>query len=284
MPNFFRVKSPNDTYIVEEIIIKNQKDSNDIKSVVYNLDDCITISITGQEDYASLESIRYLKKCNITNDLKRGLGTRDMLNTALEFVKLKSPKKFSYFKLNDLSYLDRDNSERVNLFVSHLLLDGKTWYEKYFNAKFSPRINDPKVYKNYIILYNESLDRLVNPDFKDTISIDDFEYIIGKRLGDDIRLIYINANNFVDFFNLVLKLFNNDYKQFNHFIKQWAERFLKETIFNGNSFLMNDYYRIDINKLEYDGKIQIEEVQKGGTSKMGKKTLFYTSNYLILNR
>ena len=134
--------------------------------------------------------------CNETQDLKHGAGTRDMMNTALAFVKNKYGEKLAGFQLHDVSNI----VGRVeNLFCAYIALHGMTWYEKYYGAKFSPRLTG-KIKEQYILEYNECLQKMTNNKYKQSINVVNFQSLVGIILSASSRR---KLNMFYRLFSMV---------------------------------------------------------------------------------
>ena len=291
-PIFYRVESPINTYFIKVDTYINLRNKQ-IEKYVINLDRCVTISLSleNQNKIAQLESLFYESRCNILHNLERGVGTRDMLNTALMFCKELFVNNIKGFKLHDKSY--NNVHGRDDLFISYICLYGKTWYETYFNAQFNPRINNIEVFNQYIDAYNTCLKKTTSELFKKTISVETFQDIIGVNFELDIIYIYENSKCFCDFFKLILLKYNNNYSLYNKNTKYWQEKYVRKIVFDNYLYLMNEYYYIPINKTNYDGKIRFDTILKnnipnknqfggdtGKSNKNNKRKLIYNYSHI----
>lgn len=82
-----------------------------------------------------LTHVTYDAKCSASGDLQPGEGTRHMLRTAFEIIKIRYPD-VKFILLDDASYVPCPNS-KISLSLAHLSVAtvASTWYERYFNAK-----------------------------------------------------------------------------------------------------------------------------------------------------
>ena len=103
---------------------------------------------------AFISEIGYNRKCNIHNNLPKGQGTNDMVNTAMTFICERYPWIKS-FTLNDNSYFYcKENKKVIDLTHISILTNGKTYYEKYYNARIFTEITN----KFYLEKINELKD------------------------------------------------------------------------------------------------------------------------------
>lgn len=112
--------------------IETQEDDDDMRFLLWNPDrPCIAMVMDKKENLAIIDSIEYNPRCTVDGKMKRGEGTRDMIHTALRFLKQQGAKKI---QLTDNSYiLCKDMKVRLGLL--YFFKTGQTWYEKYFGFR-----------------------------------------------------------------------------------------------------------------------------------------------------
>lgn len=98
---------------------------------------CVSIYIYGDE--AILSSLEYSPKCTIDGRMKRGEGTREMIQFALDLAKQHGAKTI---QLQDESTITCATGERVKLGPFYFFKYGKTWYEKQFGFSPTPEFRD----------------------------------------------------------------------------------------------------------------------------------------------
>lgn len=116
--------------------IETQEDDRDKRFLLWNPDrPCIAMVLDKQDNVANIDSIEYNPTCTIDGKMKRGEGTRDMIQTAIQFLKQQGAKKI---QLTDNSYITC-NDTKVRLGLMYFFKTGRTWYEKYFGFHPEPR-------------------------------------------------------------------------------------------------------------------------------------------------
>ena len=98
--------------------------------------DCLTLEITPSfsEYSAMIDYVGFNEGCSLFEPMERGFGTRDMVKSTLALCR----KLFgtSKFMMHDASKFDCLAAEgEVDLSVHNLLVYGKSWYERKFDAK-----------------------------------------------------------------------------------------------------------------------------------------------------
>ena len=98
---------------------------------------CINIDIPGSDSSIGFfHTVVFDKWCDIDKNLTNGEPLRVLINTALNYVKIKYPH-IKHLKLDDMSNRVCVYGEKlaVSLFHFHIVFSGgQTWYEKYFGA------------------------------------------------------------------------------------------------------------------------------------------------------
>jgi hypothetical protein len=95
---------------------------------------CVAIDVYDQINAAYMAGFSYHKKCNLTEDLVRSEGTRNMMMASLAYVLQVYPKLIGV-TLRDNSKILCNNGIKIPLYYLSLILHGSTWYEKHFGAK-----------------------------------------------------------------------------------------------------------------------------------------------------
>lgn len=94
---------------------------------------CVILDIDHEDHIASLH-VGYDKLCNVNGDLQNNRGTILMIKAACTFMFAKFPTIQSII-LRDTSSISCENGEKLSLSRMQLFLYGKTWYQRYFDAK-----------------------------------------------------------------------------------------------------------------------------------------------------
>lgn len=95
---------------------------------------CVEISvIVGAGDSpTSLDILRYDKSCSLVGQLQRNTGTEQMLMSTLAFAAQMFGENVFHF--TDASTIECENVKSISLRDYGLLVEGKTWYERNFDA------------------------------------------------------------------------------------------------------------------------------------------------------
>ena len=92
---------------------------------------CIEIDYDKNDNYAALNTVEYDPKCTVDGQMKRGSGTKEMIEFTLELLKKKGVEKV---QLMDNSTVICDGM-KVSLKLMYFFKYGETWYEKHFGFK-----------------------------------------------------------------------------------------------------------------------------------------------------
>jgi hypothetical protein len=100
---------------------------------------CIKIVINKKINKASIEDLIYRKKCSIFNTLNKSKNNKNnniilLLKSALLYCVKKYPE-INIYEINDMSYINCGNYQRIPLSDLYVIKHGKTWYEYYFDAR-----------------------------------------------------------------------------------------------------------------------------------------------------
>jgi hypothetical protein len=107
----------------------------DKQFIIWNHDTpCVTLYIHAADKTAVLNSLYYSPDCIIQGNMRRGDGTRAMLEFAFSLAKDLGAQRI---QLTDQTTIDCE-STKVKLGPFSLIRNGKTWYEKHFGFKPLP--------------------------------------------------------------------------------------------------------------------------------------------------
>lgn len=105
---------------------------------------CVVMYIEKESNVAVMTSLEYNAKCTIDGKMKRGDGTRRMVQFALDLAKQHGAVKI---ELQDEStFFCEEVKAKVKLGPFSFLRQGKTWYEKYFG--FMPTLEFQEEYEH----------------------------------------------------------------------------------------------------------------------------------------
>ncbi len=117
-------------------------------------DNCLNLTIDYDSDYAKIGFIESEPECALDSLLEDGQGS-EMVKASLQFVNSLFPH-ITKFHLDDMSQIEcgmkskngfppRKKQVPFSLPYLSIATNGKTWYEKYFNAT----LNDSELYEQY---------------------------------------------------------------------------------------------------------------------------------------
>lgn len=230
--------------------------------LVGGIDYCSNISVYSKRDtVASINNLKYSKRCNITEDLESGTGTRHLLNTSMNFVLTMFPN-IKTFTLNDASNKDCNKTHSVSLVYYYLVFYGETWYSKTFHAYLK---KDTEAYKTLQVFFekinNISTKKTYTDFYKTFLRHPDIQ----KQLIEyDVENIYNSSNNYNDFFSK-LKDKIPDKAELCIFVSYFLAQFVN-SIYNLSSVSMADWYidKDTIAKIEMTLPIKPFVLQSGG--------------------
>jgi len=198
--NGFKIKVYDSEYLV---IIK----------IGMEYEECSRLTIIKDDNpskyYAELEIFNYQIGCNMTEDMERSIGTKIMMKTIIEFIKVKYPSINKLF-LNDASMYKCDKlstyKNHFSLYDYYLLKYGSTYYGKNFGAEMlyqsdidSHEINK-KLIKDYTInkkLLEKYLHKLVNKIPVPSIQ-EDIKAFIGAIYDNELATEFIKRYRFTN--------------------------------------------------------------------------------------
>lgn len=96
---------------------------------------CVAFSVYLEEPAPQIDGIGYDSRCNIDQDHRRDTGTKHMVLTALQFVRMQYPH-VETFQVRDTSTIDcAEGRYRMSLACFYLLHHHATYYEAKFHAQ-----------------------------------------------------------------------------------------------------------------------------------------------------
>jgi hypothetical protein len=113
---------------------------------------CVNMVIDKQNKTAIIDAIQFDSGCTIHETMKRGEGTREMVDFCVHMLKQHGATSVS---LSDNSSIDCNGTD-IELGRMYFLKYGMTWYEKYFG--FQPAERFAKAYENAKRQRKEKLD------------------------------------------------------------------------------------------------------------------------------
>lgn len=161
---------------------------------------CINISVYLDDNVPNINGISYDSGCSIGNDLHPGVGTVEMVKSALLFVKELYPEKKA-FMFKDHSKIKCKNRVEVPLYFFYIAKHGKTWYEDKFGAR--PYTKEERgAIKELVDFLKES----------PMISIEEFDNTYVKKSGcqlrnfsDHFREVYDTSSSYIEFLKHVIE-------------------------------------------------------------------------------
>ena len=138
---------------------------------------CMVIALgNGDDRTASIDAIKFNPKCTIDGRMKRGDGTRKMIQFGIDLARKRGATQIS---LSDNSTIVCDG-KKIDLGAMYFLKYGMTWYEKYFG--FQPSERHRTAYENakenrQRKLDIEKLKELPCSEFTDDFIDDMFDHI-----------------------------------------------------------------------------------------------------------
>lgn len=207
---------------------------------------CVNIDIYEHSDKGYMSALGYDKKCNGGEDLARGEGTRDLVKAALAFC-YQQYSKLEGVTLKDASKIVCKNGETIPLYFLSIAVNGGTWYERHFKAKFE--------HKEQRALYRRFKKSLAN----------DIVCDIPELKGTVLEGVYKNCREarftYMQFFQAVLEWGKGDCSPFT--INNWLERTLAR---HPQCPKFKEAYWL-IKRSSVGCEVSIRQLRKGGASK-----------------
>lgn len=121
----------NEAILIDKYKVEFQENNNDSRLFIWTKDrPCIIAVISKADESAVIDSIEYNPDCTI-DTMKKGEGTREMVNFTLDLLKKNGAKIVS---LTDKSSIKCGTTD-TRLGPMYFLKHGVTWYERYFGFK-----------------------------------------------------------------------------------------------------------------------------------------------------
>lgn len=112
-----------------DYMVETQEDATDMRFLLWNpTRPCIAMVIDKRDHIASIDSIEYSPTCTVDGKMKRGEGTRAMVDFALKLMKASGAERV---QLSDNSSVMCEGI-KIRLGLMSFFRTGETWYEKHF--------------------------------------------------------------------------------------------------------------------------------------------------------
>lgn len=229
---------------------------------------CVIIYINDykESDTAILDTIKYDSKCNITEDLEEGTGTKHMIFTALNILMYYFPH-LKYVKLLDTSFKKCSRVNKIGatpsmeLAVYFMLFHKKTWYESLFGAlPIEP--NNLEKYKVFISkLDSIPIDKPFFTFIKQYFRDNDLKYIVdlNNKYNLELDKLYNTTRTYSEFFNK-LKEKIKDKSEICSFFGIFLFRFMGDISDKLTTTILGDYW-IFSTDIIHTNKIKFREEQ-----------------------
>ncbi len=128
----FRGRGYADTHTIGPYKVQIDEDESYVEFFIWNPDrPCVMIMLDKSDQTAVLEILTYDPRCTTDFGMKRGSGTRAMLQFAFETIQAHGATRI---QLMDKSTIVCDG-KRVQLGIMSFLQYGETWYERTFGFR-----------------------------------------------------------------------------------------------------------------------------------------------------
>ena len=175
---------------------------------------CAHVEIYDNADkQATLEHFNYFEECNITENLERKKGTKEMMDTLIEF--LKSNTNVNKLITNDQTYINCINSKnKLYLYNLYLFKHGLPYYVYNFDFEFYENdkedhvanlelIKEYKINKPKFASYLHKL-RLLNIPNNEILINQFLDLIIDKQLATEFIKNYVASKELCYILNIFL--------------------------------------------------------------------------------
>ena len=142
---------------------------------------CVAMVLSKSTNIAVMDGVYYDPNCTIDGKMKRGEGTRKMIEFALNLLRKNGVKRV---ELSDRSTI-QCNGKKIRLPIYYFFKYGKTWYEKNFG--FKP-LNHKDIYLKYqksVILQDKPCDWFTDENIHDYL-IKDFSFLLDMTWYKDL--------------------------------------------------------------------------------------------------
>ncbi len=212
--------------------------------------DCVNIVINNNNNKftASMPHVMYDENCDVSQKLEKGEGSVIMINALIEFIKTNYPtvKEIDFDDMSSIECASASelsaatnkkhgtNVKPLPLYYLSIAYNGKTWYEKHFNA----------VQKKNHTAYKERVNSLLNDEKIKPANFAEFIKItaLPQNLFDEIGNYYSNAKTYGEFFNLIPK------EDRCRVLRPWIDRFMKhylQRVFSNSGWTIPLYSQIN---------------------------------------
>jgi len=196
---------------------------------------------------ASLNKIQSDESCNIYNNLESGVGTRNMIYTALNVVcyLCKGITEFSLVDTSQKECIKNNSGTNISLSSYYIALYGKTWYESILNA----RLEDQSSYENYTQNLLKLKNKSIVLPWNDLIErVKELKTTKNKEI---LERIYKSSETYQEFFNN-LKIAIPDKEELCLTLRGWLEKFIYTCILDSNISSKTWIFRVsDIPQIEF---------------------------------
>ena len=242
-----KTKIKNNNNIYYYLILEEKKKDIIIKIGGLN-EQCIRIILNKKKNIGYVQDLIYKKNCSIFQKLNKNKNKIELLlKSALFFCIKKFPEIYIY-EINDMSYLQCSNTQKISLADLYTVKYGKTWYEKVFNAiPIEEHAIDIQQYKQLIekksnIILDYEIEEFIDKYYTDTKNLN-----INKNMNY-IKNAYTKGMKVKDYLSY---FFNNnlDCRLYILFFKYYFSHILYGTYWKITKETIADY-NIDINIYE----------------------------------
>ena len=121
-----------DSKTIGKYKVEFDDDGDDLRMFIWSKDrPCVVIALSKSLKVAVLDGVYYSPECSIDGKMKRGEGTREMIQFALDMMRENGAESV---ELTDKSTVVC-NGKEIKLGLMYFFKYGQTWYEKYFGFK-----------------------------------------------------------------------------------------------------------------------------------------------------
>lgn len=234
--------------------------------------DCVNANISYQNGipiHGKLIHAEYDSSCALGTILNRGIGSVLMIKTLLRYIHSKylSVTKFYFEDMSNIECATEENIQKainrrqplrkgsyiipLPLNLLSIAYNGKTWYERYFNAEYADPDRQHKYRNRIYFLYNPE-EKLEFKQFLEMAGVPNDQ-------DDYLRDIYISSNTYNEFFNSIPK----DDRCL--ILRPWLQQFMNNYL---NNIFSNYGWVIDITKMNQleGGKRKTQKKRRGKRS------------------
>jgi hypothetical protein len=157
-----------DSHIIGDYRVQLNDDEKDIRIFIWSKSrPCINIVISKDDNIAVMDGIYYNPGCTINGTMKRGEGTKKMVDFAIKYI---ISKGATQIQLSDTSAITC-SGKNIRLGPMYFLKYGVTWYEKYFGFKptqeYAEKYEMAKIRQKALNLQDKPCDYFTNTTIDD---------------------------------------------------------------------------------------------------------------------